>query len=174
MFDFNFIEWGRWGVTDFDENTEKVLREAIQSGKPFDTGWHSTVKEFESARICRSRDGITVSVFSDGLDDAMEQWDLFSDFLTYEEMERLTDEMVDEIRDYLCMGEFVQEIEYEEKLPSTATYDDVVACMNELADDCRKRLHESFLECIGITLYILYGEPENIDFITERIKKYKR
>ena len=101
---FDFIDWGKWGVTDFNEDAENALRNAIESGKFFDTGWHSTVEEFESARICRSRDGITVSVFSDGLDDCMEQWDLFSDFLTYEEMEKLTDEMVDEIRDYLFMG----------------------------------------------------------------------
>ena len=173
MFGFDFIDWGRYGVTDFDEGTEKALREAIESGEHFDTGWHGSVKGFETARICRDGEGITVSVYSDGLDDCMEQWDLFEDFLTDEEMERLTDEMVDQIRDYLDMGDFVQEVSYDKGLPYDASFEDVVNTMNELSDWCNDTLHKSFLECISTTLYILYGCPDNLDFIRERQKQFE-
>lgn len=170
---FDFDEWGYFSITDFYDIPANALRTALESGKCFDTGWHGAIQEFESARVLRDRNGITVSVSSDGIDDCMEQYDLFCDFLTDEEMEMLTEEKVEEIREYLDMGDFTEFVEYSEILPADATFDDVVDCMDKLLTDCRKTLHESFLECIGTTLYILYDKPENTDFISDVIKKYK-
>ena len=37
---FDFDDWGSWGVGDFYDGPMKSLQEAFLSGKTFDTGWH--------------------------------------------------------------------------------------------------------------------------------------
>ena len=176
MFGFNFINWGHRGVTDFYEDTEKALREAIESGEHFDTGWHGSEKEPVTAQIIRDEESIMVSVYSDGLDDCM---DLFSDFLTDEEMRKLTDEMVDQIRDYLDMGEgdFTQEVSYDEELPCDASFEDVVSTMEELSELCNSTVHRRFLSCIEVTLHVLYDCPDQEvicqEIIWNRQKQFK-
>ena len=166
----------KWGLTDLYERNEKILRKAIESGERFDTGWVGCKKEIRSMRICRDDDGMIVEC-SASMDSALEELDLFTDFLTNEECERLTDDLVEQIRDMLYGGEFVEEITYNDKLPVTATYDEVMKKVEDLEQQCEDTLTESFHECIGATLWVMYPdmpEEEKIDFINERTDAYGR
>ena len=169
---FDFDDWGSWGVGDFYDGNEEELRKAIESGEPFDTGWRGFKKEIQSMRIHRDETGVEVQV-SAAMDEVFEQEDLFYDFLEDDEYELLTDEVVDEVRDYLCMGDFVEETEDSITLQNP-TFDDVMKAASECADYCDERLHDSFLECIGTTLYIMYKDnPNRDDIIQKRIEKYE-
>ena len=170
---FNFGDWGSWGIGDFYEGNDEELKTAIKNGKPFDTGWHGYKKECQSMRVFRDEDGvINVEVYEE-MDDVMEQYDLFYVFLTDEEMEKLTDEMVEEIRDDLMIGDFVEETQESDYLPADVTFEDVMKKAYELADICDQTLKDSFAECIGTTLYVLYkDDPKRDQIIDERIKQY--
>lgn len=169
---FDFEDWGSWGVGDFYNGNEEELRKVIESGEPFDTGWHGFKKEIQSMRIHRDETGVEVQV-SAAMDEVFEEEDLFYDFLEDDEYELLTDEVVDEVRDCLCMGDFVEETEDSITLQNP-TFDDVMKAASECADYCDERLHDSFLECIGTTLYIMYEDnPNRDDIIQKRIKKYE-
>lgn len=169
---FDFYDWGSWGVGDFYNGNEEELRKAIESGKPFDTGWHGFKKEIQSMRIHRDETGVEVQV-SAAMDEVFEQEDLFYDFLEDNEYELLTDEVVDEVRDYLFMGDFVEETEDSITLQNP-TFDDVMKAASQCANYCYKRLHDSFLECIETTLYIMYKDnPNRDDIIQKRIEKYE-
>ena len=170
---FDFDDWGSWGIGDFYNGNEEELRKAIESGEPFDTGWHGYKKELQSMRVIRDENGIEVSVYA-YMDEALEQTELFDDFLEYDEWDLLTDEKLEEIRDYLCWGDFVEETEDSFTFPNGATFDEVMKKAHELADYCDKRLQDSFLECIDVTLAVIYNDPEDKSGkIAERINKYK-
>jgi len=169
---FDFDNWGSWGVGDFYDGNEEELKSAIESGEPFDTGWHGFKKEIQSMRIHRDENGVEIQVCA-AMDDVFEQYDLFYDFLEDNECDLLTDEMVEEIRDYLCMGDFVEETEDSITLQNP-TFEDVMKAASECESYCEERLHDSFLECISTTLYIMYEDNLNRDeIIQKRINKYK-
>lgn len=169
---FDFDDWGSWGVGDFYDGNEEELKFAIESGEPFDTGWHGFKKELQNMRIVRDENGIEVSV-SEYMDEAFEQTDLFCDFLENDEFDLLTDEKLEEIRDYLCWGDFVEETEDSITLQNP-TFEDVMKAASECESYCEERLHDSFLECISTTLYVIYKDDPNRDeIIQKRIEKYK-
>lgn len=168
---FDFGDWGKWGLGDWYDGVEEQLRAALASGQPFDTGWHGWRETEYSMKIQRSMNGVTVDVYN-CMDSALEQRDLFYDFLTSEECERLTDEMINQIRDYLYMGEFVEEITESETLPADTTLEEIMRKAGELIDFCNNVLKESFRECISTTLWVMYGESEDtMRIINERIQK---
>lgn len=171
---FDFDDWGRWGFCDFEDGdaNDEELKAALASGEPFDTGFHGFYKSEYSMRIRRTETETIVSVFS-CMDSALEQWDLFCDFLTGEEMERLTDDMVDKIRDYLYMGDFVEETTEDTTLPVDAGLDEIIRAAKELAEFVDEQLLESYRECIGTTLFVMYGDSEStMTMIEERINKH--
>lgn len=170
---FKFYDWGHYGITDealYDE-AKAALKSAIDSGKYFDTGWHGSKKEIPTMQIRRMEDGIEVCVH-DEMDDVFDEYDLFYDFLTDEEMEMLDEDKADEIRDCLEWGDFYNEISYTELLPSNASYDDVMATVAELEDDCERTLKNSFNQCIATTLHVLYDGNIDVAVIIERQKKF--
>ena len=169
---FDFDEWSRWGFCDFNEGSanDAELKAALASGKPFDTGFHGFRKTEYSMRIQRTETKTIVSVHS-CMDSALEQWDLFCDFLNNDELERLTDAMVDEIRDYLCTGDYEEEITEDETLPVDAGLEEIIKAAGALADSVDERLKESYHECIGDTLTVMYGySEETMKLIEERIR----
>lgn len=126
MFNFDFYDWGSWGIGDFYDGNEELLKNALESGEDFDTGWHGFKKELESMRIIKDSGGVTVCVYAD-MDSALEGWDLITDGITDEEANMLTDEIVEEIRDHLYENtEYCEECEDSETLPGNATYEDVI------------------------------------------------
>ena len=63
----------KWGASDFYEAHEAALRLALESAEPFDTGWYSTKKESQTARISCLEDPENVSIeVSCGMDDTPE------------------------------------------------------------------------------------------------------
>ena len=90
----------KWSLTDFYDESEQKLKDALASGEDFDTGWWGCSKEIRYARIVRDEDGITVEV-SCHMDDLFDGNDLIYDAL-WEEChteEELPDEIIDSIRD---------------------------------------------------------------------------
>lgn len=166
---FDFDDWGKWGIGDFYEETETQLRTAIASGEPFNTGWHGFRKEEHAMMVCRGDDKTVVCV-CDCMDSALEQTDLFCDFLTNEETKMLTDEKLEKIRDCLIFGDFCEETSDETELPVNASFDEIIDKASKLAEGCRNRLHESFGECIAVTLYCLYGESDETMKLIEQRK----
>lgn len=169
-FNFDFYDWGSWGVGDLYNGNEELLKNALESGEDFDTEWHGFKKELESMRITRDSEGITVYV-SACMDSALEELDLIMDGITEEEAKKLTDEIVEEIREYLYEDmEYCEECDDSETLPATATYEEIMAKATELIDGLHEQLHRSFRYCTWITLYILNGKPKDTTFIDERVK----
>lgn len=170
---FDFDDWGKWGIGDFSEDQEKELRAAIESGKPFNTGWHGWRDEEYSMCIVRNEDHTQIKVI-DCMDEAFEQEDLFYDFLEDDELDMLTDDKLEEIRECLCDGDFAEEAFEESMLPADATYDDIISEAIKLVEACRERLNESFKVAISTTLIVLYGysAEDTMRKIEERIAKY--
>ena len=169
---FDFDDWGSWGVGDFYQGQEAKLREAILSGKPFNTGWHGYKKEPQSMRIIRDGEGTTVFC-SASMDEALEQADLLYDCLEDEEYGLLTEEKIDTIRQYLYLGDFREEASGSADLPIDAPFDDIMKAAASLMSGLQRELKDSFRECIGITLAVLYGESEETEEkIRKRIEQY--
>lgn len=173
---FEFDDWGSWGVGDMCNGGDD-LRKAIESGEPFDSGWHGWTKELQSMQVQRVDSGEIFVECHQEMDSALEQWDLFYDFLTEDEVERLDDEMVEEIRELLFYGDFTEEVSYDEELPADTTYEQVIETAKELMHGCGDTLNEAYHECISVTLYTMYhcemSEEELIDFINKRIEENK-
>ena len=106
------------------------------------------------------------------MDEVFEQEDLFSDFLTEEEMENLTDDLMEEIRDALMWGEFSENSEGDVQIPPDSDIETISRKAAGLMRECRDRLDDYFRECISTTLYIMYGESdETTRLVEERIAK---
>ena len=158
---FDFMDWGSWGVGDFYDEPYKELKEALESGKPFDTKWHGWKKEIQSMRIIRKEDGRILVMVSQEMDDCP---DLIYDCLLDEEEEKLTDEMIEEITDALLMeNEFNIWDENEDYLPSDSSLDSVIKKATELMQECDNFLKYAYRICIGTTLQVMYPDAENIE-----------
>ena len=170
---FDFDDWGKWGICDFYPEAEEKLREVIKSGKTFNTGWHGCRKEIENMCIQKDAEYITISC-STSMDEVFEQYDLFSDFLTNEEMEKLTDELADNIREVLAdpWCDFSEDSEGNVQIPVGSDFDTIVCQAEELMQKCKDRLDDYFRVCISITLSAIYGDSEETEkIIEERIAK---
>ena len=89
----------KWGLTDLYAEAEKLLREAIDSGEDFTTGWWTCKKECRSARYTRKNGKMTVEVCCDI--DSLNEGDLVYDavYHIYHEEREVTDEQMEEILD---------------------------------------------------------------------------
>ena len=56
LFQDSALNVAKWSLTDFYEDEEKELMEAIYSGEDFTTGWYSCSKEIRSGEITRMND----------------------------------------------------------------------------------------------------------------------
>ena len=167
MFDLNFTgDWGHYGVGSFYDEREKALRDAIKSGEDFDSGWHGFKKDTASMCVYRKDGRITVGV-SKFMDSALEEVDLFGDFLTDEEMEMLTDERVEEIRNRLFASNYTEEPSETGTLPADSDFSAVMKMVESLDETCEKALQDSYRLCIATTLRTLYSDPSP-EFIAER------
>lgn len=130
----------KWGISDFYDEAEKSLREALISGKDFDTGWFGCKKEINYARIIRENGEITVSVCC-YMDDLFESEDLIYDAIwkmTKSEKDVLPEEIIDSIRDGAildCIGDSSTEVEI---LPLSSSFEDVVNAL----DKCEAKASE--------------------------------
>lgn len=47
------LNGAKWGVSDFYEEAQEALLQALRSGEDFDTGWYGVKKEIQSGRVFR-------------------------------------------------------------------------------------------------------------------------
>lgn len=135
----------KWGLTDFYEESEQKLKDALASGEEFDTGWFGCKKEIRYARIMRDDEDITVEV-SCHMDDLYESDDLIYDAL-WEEChteEELPDDIIDSIRDAACDSNLNDESCVEETLPQDASYEDICECLSRLEDEAERENTEMY------------------------------
>lgn len=122
----NMYYASKWSLTDFYEEAEKKLREAIESGEEFDTGWFGCKKEIRYARYEKSKDSFFIAV-SAHMDDLWDSEDLIYDALNEIGIEEeVTEEVIDEIRDIAMEDGIEDEATVFSKLDSNASFDDVV------------------------------------------------
>lgn len=170
----DFDDWGSWGIGDFYDKPEALLKEALASGERFDTGWHGYKKELETMRIQRAEDKTIVSVHA-----YHDEWShgdsLFYDALPEGEEGKVTDDMIEEIRGslYDMMPDSNDEFDLEEDLPDDASFDDIISKAKELIAGCNQSLEEAFHMCISQTYYVLYygHEHRSMDEVNNMIQE---
>ena len=123
--------YAKWSITDFDEESEQVLRAALSGVGDF----HATVdcrKELFGAVITRTGKEIEI-VVSQYMD---EGWDLISDALgdVAPDNSDQSEDFYEKIMEYLDADmEFSTENEDSETLEDPITYDKLIEVMDELA-----------------------------------------
>ena len=136
----------RYGLTDLYPEAERKLRELLDSGKPFRTGWTSYTKEFVGFQI--SSNGATeviVAASDDGIDegtelvgDAIDSLGIDYDFFSREEMEEIYNLVV------LDGGYELEVAESSETLLYPATYEQIMDTLEKLGEENRKSLDETY------------------------------
>ena len=134
----------KWGITDFYEDREALLREVVESGEDFDTGWFGCKKEIRYARYTKNRHGFFITV-SAHTDDLYEGADLIYDALSVEfDAIGVTDDLIDEIRE-LAMKDGIDDVSYVDvRLPRDVSYDDIIRATQEAEDEADARNKEMF------------------------------
>ena len=156
----------KWSISDFYEEVEKSLRDALESGEDFETDWFGCKKEINYGQIVREDGKITVSV-SCHMDDLWDSEDLIYDALwevTKAENE-LPDEIIDSIRD-AALGDNVDDSStWTEVLPSSASFDDVVEALDKCeanADAENTGMYKMLCEIVYA--HIEYMKEQGISF----------
>ena len=153
----------KYGLTDLYPECEKVLREAIDSRKTFDTGWVDCKKEIRSFRIISDGKIMTIQVCS-----SMDDWpDLMDDALWaatgYEEEKYnngLTDEQIDELTDYWNESyEMDTSATLEDTIP-VSTYETTMEVIERLESETEKQLDEWF-EIVKSWVNEIINRPES-------------
>lgn len=135
----------KWGLTDWYEESEKILREAIASEEDFDTGWFGCKKEIHYARIIR-KDGLFTVTASSHSDDLWDGDDLIYDALWEVSRleEELPDDIIESIRDAAIDCGIDDNAEETESLPSTATFEQISDLIGKLEVIAEVRTHEYY------------------------------
>ena len=133
----------KYGVTVLNDDAEEKLRELLDSGRDFDTGWGSCTKELESVRFYARGDEITVGV-------SMEMDDMPA--LIYDATPNgvdLSEEEVDAIQD-MC-DELYEGISSEtlidRTIPRSSTYEEVIEAVREAREEADEYLNEQYEKC---------------------------
>lgn len=135
----------KYALTDWYEESEKILREAIESGEDFDTGYFGCRKEIRYGRIRRENGVITVEV-SAAMDDLYDGSELIYDALwdVSNSEEELPDDIIESIRDTAAdCGINDSAMEWED-LPADATFADVDHLISVLEDSVESQNEENY------------------------------
>ena len=134
----------KWGISDFYEDSEAKLREALASGEDFTTEW-GCKKEIRYAALTREGDKILLQVDCH-MDDLYESDDLIYDAL-WERLkleEELPEEIIDSILE-VASDEWMQDYaEASAELPASATFEEICAKLDELTDEAEKENDDTF------------------------------
>ena len=126
-----------WGLTDLYPEDEKILRNAIDNRKTFDTGWVGCKKECHYFRLISDGNVLTIQTsaemddFDDLIYDAMD-----------EEVE-LTDDQVAELEDYWSESDIASSAWSEVTIPLT-TYEVAMEHIEKMIGHDAKQLDEWF------------------------------
>ena len=136
----------KWSIADFYEESEEKLKNALESGEDFDTGWFGCKKEIRYASIERCGENFRIKVIAQ-LDDLWDSDDLIYDALwtVAKSEEELPEEIIDSIRD-ACLYDCLEDYSTCSKtIPSAeATFERVVEIMEELENEVEKNNEKMF------------------------------
>lgn len=134
----------KWGLSDFYEDSEAKLREALASGEDFTTEW-GCKKEIRYATLTKEGDTISLLV-SCHMDDLYEEDDLIYDALwaRLRSEEELPEEIIDSIREVAADEWMHDYAEASAELPASATFEEICAKLEELETDAEKENDETF------------------------------
>lgn len=127
------------GLTDLYPEEDKILREAIESRKTFDTGWCECKKEIRSFRIITDGTIVTIQTYA-----AMDEFeDLVYDAL--DDDTKLTESQVEELIEYYYENdtEVVTETGSEITIPVTS-YENIMEHISRMEDKDDKELDTMF------------------------------
>lgn len=135
----------KWGLADWYEESEEILRGAMASGEDFDTGYFGCKKEIRYARIVRENGEYTITVSSHS-DDLWDSDDLIYDALwvVSESEEELPDDIIDSIRDAALDCGIDDNVEDSESLPDTATFEEISELIGKLEDTTEAEVRDGF------------------------------
>ena len=130
-----------WGITDFYDQYEAALREAIDSDEDFDTGWFGCKKEIRSARYVRENGKFKIEV-SGSMDDLWEADDLIYDALweSCGTEEELPQYIIDSIRDAAIDNGIDDHYTTKLTIRGNVTFEDVLEKTSEIEDHVCKQL----------------------------------
>ena len=123
-----------WGLTDFYDECETLLRSVVESGEDFETDW-GCKKEIRYASIVRDGGCVVVTVTSH-MDDLYESDDLIYDAL-WERMhteEEIPADVIERIRDIAIDNGIEDQNEAAFALPRSATFEDICEAIVKLED----------------------------------------
>ena len=155
----------KWGLTDFYEGNDDVLRKAIESGEDFDTGEFGCKKEIRYARVHRERGEFEVEVTA-YMDDLWDDGDLIYDALwtVAKSQEELPEDIIDSIREAAIDSGVDDHTYCNRYLPADATYETVVETIGELENEAEQTNEELYRILCGIV-------EEHLKFTKEREAK---
>lgn len=167
----------KWGVSDFYEGHEKVLKAAIEHGTPFTTGWFSSKKEPQSGKITRhARNGpieIMVSVCMDDGPDLVDTiiWEAAGksagsgyDFMKkFMKTEKAINRAIDKLLEILGAYELVYNencIKEVLEVADDADFSDVVSTLDGMATELEATLDGRYQEAIEVAKEWLLEFPK--------------
>lgn len=135
----------KYGVSDFYDEPEQKLREAIASGEDFDTGWFGARKEINYARVHREHGELEVEV-SAHMDDLFDGPDLIYDALweVARSEAELPEDIIDSIIDTAIDCEIDDKTECNVFLPANASYEDVCKALDECETSAMETNNEMY------------------------------
>lgn len=137
----------KWGISDFYEEAEQSLRNALASGEDFDTGWFGCKKEINYAQIIREDGEIIVSVCCH-MDDLWDDESLIYD--TMKEEVELPGDIIDSIRDAAIDDGIDDKTELSIVFSAEAGFDDIVEALGTLEKEAMEANHSMFLRLTDI------------------------
>lgn len=155
----------KWGLTDFYDVNDDVLRKAIESGEDFDTGEFGCQKEIRYARVHRERGEFEVEVTAH-MDDLWDEGDLIYDALwtVAKSSDELPEDIIDSIRDAAIDSGVDDHTYCNRYLPLDATYETVVETISELEDEAEQTNEELYRILCEIV-------KDHVEFMKEREAK---
>lgn len=134
----------KWGISDFYEDSEAKLREALASGEDFTTEW-GCKKEIRYATLTKEGDTISLLV-SCHMDDLYESDDLIYDALwdRLRTEEELPEELIDSIREIAADDWMHDYAEASAELPASASFEKICDKLDELTDEAEKENDDTF------------------------------
>ena len=151
--DINCGEYAsKWSLTDFYPKSEEKLRQALDSGEDFDTGWFYCKKEIRSGKYVREGDQFTTDVeaYMDDLYDSDDliydaQWEVFGI------EEEIPENIIEAIKEDAVSAGINDGIWVRKTIPSSeATFDRVVYITNELEQEAESKNKEMYMMLCNI------------------------
>ena len=141
----NGVYASKWGITDFYPESEEKLKELIDSGEDFDTGWFGCKKEIRYARYRRENGVFTIEVSCD-MDDLEDGAELIYDALweTCKVECELPLWMIESISADCYYCDIHDETTLTAELDGNATYNEIISKTEELEEEAEKNNTEMY------------------------------